>query len=98
MKKALLISAVLFISVGAFAKKVKFSVDMDTITINVNGVHVTGDFQDEAGFASDWDPGTTAMLQDVSDPSIYSIVLDIPAFQKYEFKFVNGIFGYETEF
>lgn len=71
---------------------------MDTFTVDTGGVHVTGNFQDEAGFAADWDPGTTGMTQDVADPSIYWIVVDIPAFQVYEFKFVNGIFGYQQEF
>lgn len=93
--------ALIFISALSFsanAKKVRFSVDMDTITINVNGIHITGDFQDEAGFTADWDPSATGMTQEISDPSIYSVVVDIPAFRHYEFKFVNGIFGYEVEF
>lgn len=98
MKRIITVVFIFAISVSAFAKKVKFSVDMDTITINVNGIHITGDFQDEAGFAADWDPSTTSMTQEVSDPSIYSVVVDIPAFRHYEFKFVNGIFGYEVEF
>jgi len=98
MRKFLLINLLLLISTGLFAKKVKFSVDLDTVTPNINGVHITGDFQDEAGFPADWDPATTQMFQEPTDTSIYSIVLDLPAFRKYEFKFVNGIFGYEVEF
>lgn len=93
----LLISHVPYLTSIAFAKKVKFSVDMDTITPNINGIHITGDFQDEAGFPVDWDPATTQMTQE-GVTSIYSVVLDIPAFRHYEFKFVNGIFGYEVEF
>lgn len=98
MKKVILIILGLSVSGILSAKKIKFSVDMDTITPNVNGIHITGDFQVAAGFASDWDPGITPLSQDINNPNIYSIVVDIPAFQKYEFKFVNGIFGYETEF
>ena len=66
--------------------------------VNVNGMHVTGDFQDEAGFPADWDPGTTAMAKETADTNIWSIVVNIPAFRHYEFKFINGIFGYEVEF
>lgn len=98
MKKFILILGALIAAETSFAKKVKFSVDMDTITPNVNGIHITGDFQDEAGFPADWDPATTGLVQEVSNPGIYSIVVDIPAFRHYEFKFVNGIFGYEVEF
>lgn len=98
MKRIFTLILVSALGISAFAKKVKFSVDMDTVTINVNGVHITGDFQDEAGFATDWDPAATAMTQEVSNPGIYSVVVDIPAFRHYEFKFVNGIFGYEVEF
>lgn len=97
MKKKFFFFSLLLFSAGAFAKKVKFSVDMDTITPNINGIHITGDFQDEAGFPMDWDPATTQMTQE-GITSIYSVVLDIPAFRSYEFKFVNGIFGYEVEF
>ena len=95
-----IITGVLILSASTltFAKKVKFSVDMDTNAVNVNGIHITGNFQDEAGFAADWDPASTAMTQDISDPSVYNVVVDIPAFREYEFKFVNGIFGYEVEF
>jgi hypothetical protein len=97
MKKYLLLFFV-FISSISFAKKIKFSVDMDTITPNVNGIHITGDFQDEAGYPADWDPATTELIKESPSSTIYSIVLDLPAFNKYEFKFVNGIFSYEMEF
>jgi alpha-amylase len=71
---------------------------MSQQVVSPNGIHVTGDFQDEAGYPSDWDPATTPMMQEPADTNIYSVVLDLPAFTKYEFKFVNGIFGYEQEF
>lgn len=85
-------------SFTASAKKVMFRVNMEGQTLLPTGVHVTGDFQDEAGFAADWDPGTTAMAPDASNPDIYWCVVDIPAFVHYEFKYVNGDQGYEQEF
>jgi hypothetical protein len=46
MKKILILLLPFFLSLApASAKKVKFSVDMDTVTINPTGVHVFGDFQ-----------------------------------------------------
>jgi hypothetical protein len=80
------------------AKKVMFRVNMEGQILLPTGVHVTGDFQTEAGFAADWDPGTTALVPDASDPDVYWCVVDIPAFVHYEFKYVNGDQGYEQEF
>lgn len=86
------------ISTAAFAKKVKFAVDLTGFEISPNGVHVTGDFQTLAGFpGGDWEPGTTPMQKE-GETDIYSIVVDIPALQKYEYRFVNGDQFYETEF
>ncbi len=86
------------ISTAAFAKKVKFAVDLTGFEISPNGVHVTGDFQTLAGFpGGNWEPGTTPMQKE-DETDIYSIVVDIPAFQKYEYRFVNGDQFYETEF
>jgi hypothetical protein len=79
------------------AKKVKFAVDMSNETLNPNGVHISGDFQVIAGYAEDWCAACTPLTQEGSS-SIYSIVLDLPAFQKYEYKFVNGDQFYEAEF
>lgn len=75
-----------------------FRVNMESWPKDSTGIQVTGDFQDEAGFAADWDPGTTAMTQGVADTNIYWCVVDIPAFVHYEFKYVNGIHGYQQEF
>jgi hypothetical protein len=88
----------LLLSINAFGKKVKFSVDMSGQIVSALGIRVTGDFQTAAGFAGgDWSL-VTVMTQEVQDTNIYSIVVDIPAFKKYEFKFVNGDQFYETEF
>jgi Secretion system C-terminal sorting domain len=98
MKKQFFFLLLLFCAGTVAAKKIKFAVDMRFQVKDSMGIHITGDFQDEAGFPMDWDPGTTEMFQDISDTNLYTVVLDIPAFQKYEFKFVNGIFGYQQEF
>jgi hypothetical protein len=99
MKKYLVIAVAVLASTVAFAKKVKFATDMTGIPVNAAGMHITGDFQDEAGYAGgDWQPNTTQLFQEASDTNIYSVVVDIPAFRAYEFKFVNGEFSYEVEF
>jgi len=97
--KKLFLALFLVGSLTLSAKKVMFSVNMASWPVDTAGVHVTGDFQSEAGFATgDWDPGTTAMVQDVNDTNLYHVVVDIPAFRAYEFKFVNGNQGYQQEF
>ena len=99
MKKySTLLISFFFISGLAFGKKVKFSVDMSGQIVNPLGVRVTGDFQTAAGFTGgDWSL-VTLLTQETADTNIYSIIVDIPAFKKYEFKFVNGDQFYETEF
>ncbi|MCE3225848.1 MAG: C-terminal target protein [Bacteroidetes bacterium] len=97
MKNFLTTIALFFLIGSLSAKKVKFAVDMTTFTISPNGIHVMGDFQVIAGFSADWDAGATTLTQEGSS-NIYSIVVDLPAFQKYEFKFVDGDQSYEAEF
>jgi len=89
MKKLLLFTAALGLFSGAFAKKVKFQVDMTGKTVNANGVSVAGDFQKAAGSPNDWTPGATVLTK-VGTTDIYSIIVDIPAGRYYEFKFING--------
>lgn len=96
-KKLILLAIILFSAQSAFSKKVKFAVDMGTYTISPFGIHVLGDFQVAAGFPSNFDPGSTTMTQ-VGATSIYTVLVTLPAFQKYEFKFVNGDQTYEVEF
>lgn len=98
MMKRIFLFALLLSSFSLSAKKVMFRVNMQGQSVMPTGIHVTGDFQDEAGFAADWDPGTTVMAQDASNTDIYWCVVDIPAFVHYEFKYVNGDQGYEQEF
>ncbi|HRH01470.1 MAG TPA: T9SS type A sorting domain-containing protein [Bacteroidia bacterium] len=98
MKKILSLFLLVAISFVAQAKKVKFAVDMDTFAISPNGVHVTGDFQALAGYpGGDWTSNETVCAQEGAT-TIYSVVVDIPAFAKYEYKFVNGDQFYEVEF
>lgn len=96
MNKLLLFVSVI-LSTTLFAKKVKFAVDMTGQTISAFGIHVAGDFQILAGYPADWDYGGTLLTQEGST-NIYSVIVNIPAFRKYEFKFVNGDQGYETEY
>lgn len=97
--KRILFAFFILVSLSVSAKKVKFSVNMASWVVDTGGVHVTGDFQSEAGYVTgDWDPGTTGMTQDPNDTNLYHVVVDIPAFRVYEFKFVNGEFGYQQEF
>ena len=97
MKKILFI-LVLLNGSFAFGKKVKFAVDMSGQIINPLGIHVTGDFQTAAGFAGGNWTSATLMAQEISDTKIYSIIVDIPAFARYEYKFMNGDQFYEAEF
>lgn len=99
MKKLIFLSTALFLSTFLFSKKVKFEVDMRGVPISIFGMHISGDFQTLAGFAGgDWMPNTTLLSQDINDTNLYNIIVDIPAFKKYEFKFVNGDQFYEAEF
>ncbi|HLG35161.1 MAG TPA: T9SS type A sorting domain-containing protein [Bacteroidia bacterium] len=99
MKKYLLLFAAILVGTSSFAKKVKFSVNMTGQVLVSTGVHVMGDFQAVAGFpGGDWLPNTTTLTQEVTDTNIYGIIVDIPAFAKYEFKYINGDQTYEAEF
>jgi hypothetical protein len=96
MKKFLLLVLTSSITTLAVAKKVKFSVDMAGNTASQNGVHVMGDFQIAAGYADDWAPDQTKMVQE-GITTIYSVIVDIPAFSMYQYRFVNGDQGFEAE-
>lgn len=98
MKRYTFLFFALLLACASYAKKVKFSVNMTGQTLDGTGIHVMGDFQTAAGFTGgDWMPNTTLMTQETSDTNIYSIVVDVPAFQKYEYKFVNGDQSYFVE-
>ena len=67
---------------------VTFQVDMNAQTVNANGVHVAGDFQADAGFPGNWNPGST-MLTDGDGDGIYEVTVSIPP-GTYNYKYVNG--------
>jgi len=99
MNKFIIVITTIFFASGVSAKKVKFAVNMSGNIVNTTGIHVFGDFQTVAGFAGgDWAPNTTTLTRETADTNIYSIVIDIPAFAKYEYKFLNGDQSYEVEF
>jgi hypothetical protein len=97
MKKIILGLSLILAATNLSAKKVKFAVDMTGQTISAFGVHIVGDFQEAAGYALNFDPSITPLTQE-GTTSIYSIVVTIPAFTKYEYRFVNGDQTYEAEF
>lgn len=98
MKKAFLYSLFFLLTVSVMAKKVRFSVDMTDQLISPTGVHIAGDFQALAGYpGGDWQPNTTEM-ENEPGTDFYSVIVEIPAHQKYEYKFINGSEWYEVEF
>ncbi|HQQ94632.1 MAG TPA: T9SS type A sorting domain-containing protein [Bacteroidia bacterium] len=97
MKKNILFILVFGLSQALNARMVRFSVDMSSHTVSPNGVHLVGDFQALVGHGPDWDPGTLSMTP-IGSGSIYQVVLNLPAFKKYEYLFVNGDLSYESEF
>lgn len=97
MKKFLLLLLLSNLAYTAMAKKIKFAVDMTGQAVSINGVHLVGDFQALIGLGPDWDPAKIALSQEGSS-NVYSTVLNLPAFKKYEYRFVNGDLSYEAEF
>lgn len=89
--------ALICLSITANAKKVKFSVNMTGQVLSPNGIHIMGDFQSAIGQGPDWTPNTSLLQKETLDTNIYSLVADLPAFAKYEYKFINGDQSYEVE-
>lgn len=96
MNKTILSFLFILLGTSVFAKKVKFAVDMRNQTVNATGVHIVGDFQEAAGLGTNF--GVLSPMTQEGSSTIYSIVVDIPAFEKYEYKFANGDLFYEVEF
>lgn len=90
MKKIIIAVCACVLSIGSFAKKVEFTVNMTGQFIDPTGVHVVGDFQAIAGYGPDWTPNTCPMTQDPTDTNLYHFTVDIPAFAKYEYKYLYG--------
>jgi|GEM_PF-1052322 len=81
-------SAVVWIDCTPPAQSLTFRVNMSQQTVSPNGVHVAGNWQDEAGYPSDWDPAT-ALMTDPDGDGVYELVVTVPA-GTYEYKFING--------
>jgi hypothetical protein len=97
MKKLVFAFVLILATSGLFAKKIKFAVDMGTYTINPTGIHLISNFQGILGLpGGDWTPNTLTLT--LESGTIYSAIVDIPAFSLYEFKYVNGDQTYEAEF
>ena len=89
MKKVYLMAlAALFGSASMAQVSVIFQVDMNGETVSANGVHVAGNWQEEAGFSADWQPGESMLTDDNSD-GIYDLTVTVPP-GSYQFKFING--------
>jgi hypothetical protein len=98
MKKVIVALVLVLACSNTFAKKIRFAVDMGTHTISPMGVHLMGDFQAYLGLPlGDWQSNTLKLNQ-VGTSTVYDTILDLPAFAKYEFKFVSGDQSYEAEF
>jgi len=98
MKKLLILTSAFLVSQAISAKIIKLSVNMYNEVVNTTGVHVYGDFQEAAGYQFNWDPGATEMMQEAGDTNVYSIVIEVPAFTIYEYRFINGDQSYEVEY
>ncbi len=97
-KKISILFLIMSCSLFMQAKKVKFSVDMSGQVLSSLGIHVIGDFQTIAGLGADFIPDPLCkMTKDLADTNIYYLFADIPAFAKYEYKYVNGDQTYEVE-
>ena len=64
------ILCVLFFSHALSAADVTFKVDMRQETVSSAGVFIAGDFQQEAGFAQDWNPALLWQKTNVSDGDV----------------------------
>ncbi len=88
MKKVYLMAlAALFGTASMAQVSVTFQVDMNGETVSPNGVHVAGNWQDDAGFPGEWDPSTSEMTDEDED-GIYTLTVSVPA-GEYEYKFIN---------
>ncbi|MFC7670337.1 hypothetical protein ACFQT0_25455 [Hymenobacter humi] len=86
--KHLFLLACLTLTFFGQATPLTFRVDMTGQTVGAGGVHVAGNFQAAAGFAGDWNPATTALL-DPDNDKVYEATVNVPA-GLYLYKFVNG--------
>ncbi len=82
---------------SAIAKKVQFNVDMRNETIDAFGVHVSGNFLTSLGLPANYLPDQVPLTQ-IGTSTIYSTVVDLPAFSMFEYYYLNGKETYNVEF
>jgi hypothetical protein len=97
MKKIFLILITICFMGNAYAKKVQFSVDMRYQVVDSFGVHVSGNFLMALGYSANWLSDSVQLMQ-VGSSTIYSTVVDLPAFNMYEYYYLNGKETYQVEF
>lgn len=89
MKKIYLIAFAVLFSASLMAQvNVTFQVDMNNETVSPNGVHVAGNWQVRAGYATDWDPSSAELTDDDLD-GIYTLTVTLDTIGQFEYKFVN---------
>jgi hypothetical protein len=77
----------MLVSSAIWAANVTFTVNMDTLTVDSNGVHVAGNFDANGSSGTPWDP-SAYMMTDMGS-GYYEITLDLEP-GMYEYKFING--------
>ena len=89
MKRNVLFSIFMGGILGAASaqQEVTFLVNMQNQNPSLNGVHVAGSWQSEAGLPADWQPSTALMTDDDGD-GIYAYTCTLPD-GIYEYKFIN---------
>lgn len=77
---------------GTIDLEVFYRIDMSNETVSANGVHVAGDFQQAAGFPTNWDPAATRIYDGDSD-GVYEgrvLVKGVTPGVPLMHKFING--------
>lgn len=77
----LALAALFSLSLSAQTVDVTFQVDMSQTTVDLNGVHLAGSFQN-------WDPAATPLTE--TGNGIWSIILQLDELAFFEYKFING--------
>ncbi|NVO33352.1 alpha-amylase family glycosyl hydrolase [Hymenobacter lapidiphilus] len=83
---ALRLPAIVF---NGCATRLRFIVNMQGQTVSAAGIHVAGNFQALAGYATDWDPAATTLTDDNAD-GVYEAEVQLPAPGRFQYKFING--------
>jgi alpha-amylase len=65
------------------------SVNMSNEPPSAEGVHVAGNFQALAGYASDWHPSATP-LYDLNGDGTYEVRISLPTNGLFQYKYLNG--------